>query len=109
MSEIDVVGYAELLAQAKKQIHAARARAALAVNIELIGLYLRLGRLILDRQRAAGWGAKVIARLSADLRAEFPGTRGLSVSNLKYMRRFAEAWPDGSHRPATLRLITPLS
>jgi len=51
----------------------------------------------------------VIARLSADLRAEFPGTRGLSVSNLKYMRRFAEAWPDGSHRPATLRLITPLS
>lgn len=95
MSEIDVTGYAELLAQAKRQIHAARVRAALVVNTELIGLYWRLGRLILDRQRAEGWGAKVIDRLSAALRAEFPGTRGLSVSNLKYMRRFAEAWPDG--------------
>jgi predicted nuclease of restriction endonuclease-like (RecB) superfamily len=67
----------------------------LAVNAELISLYWRLGQLILERQRHARWGAKVIGRLSADLRSEFPGMRGLSPSNLKYMRRFAEAWPDG--------------
>lgn len=88
-------GYAELLAQAKAQIQAARTRAALAVNAELIGLYWRLGRLIVERMREAGWGARVIDRLSADLRAEFPATKGLSPSNLKYMQRFAEAWPDG--------------
>ena len=29
-----------------------------------------------------------------DLRAEFPTAKGFSPANLKYMRRFAEAWPD---------------
>ena len=72
MSDLDPAGYAELLAQAKAQIQPARTRAALAVNAELIGLYWRLGPLILDRQREAPWGAKVIDRLSADLRSEFP-------------------------------------
>jgi predicted nuclease of restriction endonuclease-like (RecB) superfamily len=36
----------------------------------------------------------VIDRLSADLRREFPNMTGLSARNLKYMRRFAEAWTD---------------
>ena len=44
----------------------------------------------------AGWGAKVIERLAADLRREFPGTNGFSRTNLLYMRAFAEAWPDES-------------
>jgi predicted nuclease of restriction endonuclease-like (RecB) superfamily len=61
---------------------------------ELIGLYWRLGRLILERQVADGWGTKVVERLSNDLRAEFAGMRGLSPTNLDYMRRFAAAWPD---------------
>ena len=29
-----------------------------------------------------------------DLRAEFPTAKGFSPANLKYMRRFAVAWPD---------------
>jgi hypothetical protein len=40
------------------------------------------------------WGAKVIDRLSADLRAAFPEMRGLSSSNLKYMRFFASECPN---------------
>jgi len=32
--------------------------------------------------------------VSADLRAAFPEIKGFSRSNLKYMRAFAEAWPD---------------
>ena len=69
----------------------ARLRARLAVNAELVGLYWRLGRLILERQQADGWGSKVIERLSADLRAEFPDMKDLSRRNLLYMRAFAEA------------------
>lgn len=38
-----------------------------------------------------GWGAKVVDRLAADLRAEFPDSRGFSSANLRYMRAFAEA------------------
>lgn len=42
----------------------------------------------------AGWGAKVIQRLSDDLRQAFPDMRGFSVRNLNYMRAFAEAYAD---------------
>jgi predicted nuclease of restriction endonuclease-like (RecB) superfamily len=53
-----------------------------------------IGREILLRQSQQGWGAKVIDRLSQDLQAEFPELKGLSGRNLKYMRAFAEAYPE---------------
>lgn len=85
--------YARVLADAKAAIQAARTRAVLAVNSELIGLYWKLGQMILERQETEGWGAKVIERLSNDLRGAFPDMTGLSVRNLRYMRAFAAAWP----------------
>jgi predicted nuclease of restriction endonuclease-like (RecB) superfamily len=87
-------GYGELLEELKARIRAAQVRAALAVNRELVLLYWQIGREILARQEALGWGAKVIDRLSEDLRREFPGVSGYSSRNLKYMRAFAEAYPD---------------
>lgn len=40
-------------------------------------------------------GAKVIDRLSHDLKKDFPDMTGLSPPrNLKYMRRFSESWPN---------------
>jgi predicted nuclease of restriction endonuclease-like (RecB) superfamily len=85
--------YPEFLAELKTRIAAARTRAALAVNSELIRLYWEIGREILDRERQEGWGAKVIERLAADLRREFPDMTGLSLRNLRYMRAFARVWP----------------
>ena len=68
-------------------------RAVVAVNSELIRLYWEIGHEILDREQREGWGAKVINRLAADLRREFPDMTGLSLRNLRYMRAFARAWP----------------
>ena len=87
-------GYADWLADLKGRIHAAQQRATLAVNRELVLLYWQIGQDILARQAAQGWGAKVIERLAHDLRAAFPDMKGFSPRNLKYMRAFAEAWPD---------------
>src|ERR1700722_7689636 len=87
-------GYPAWLADLKTRIRAARLRASLAVNSELIGLYWRIGRDILERQTALGWGAKVVDRLAAALKAEFPDARGSWSANLRYMKTFAEAWPD---------------
>ena len=87
-------GYADWLAELKTRIHAAQQRAALAVNRELVLLYWQIGRDILARQAEQGWGAKVIDRLAHDLRTAFPDMKGFSPRNLKYMRAFAEAWPD---------------
>jgi predicted nuclease of restriction endonuclease-like (RecB) superfamily len=89
-------GYAEWLTDLKARVHAAQQRAALAVNLELLELYWSLGRDLSDRRRE--WGTGVIDQVSADLRAAFPEMKGFSPSNLKYMRAFAEAWPDGAIR-----------
>ena len=87
-------GYADWLADLKGRIHSAQQRATLAVNRELVLLYWQIGRDILARQAEAGWGAKVIERLAHDLRTAFPAMKGFSPRNLKYMRAFAQAWPD---------------
>lgn len=86
--------YEEWLQSLKERIAGAQLRAALAVNRELVLLYWQIGREILDRQRRHGWGAKVVERLARDLRRAFPDQKGFSPRNLKYMRAFAEAWPD---------------
>lgn len=86
-------GYAELLEQLKARVRTSRLRAVRAANSELLALYWSIGRDILDRQEQAGWGSRVIDRLAADLREEFPDQRGWSRRNLHYMRSMAEAWP----------------
>jgi predicted nuclease of restriction endonuclease-like (RecB) superfamily len=88
-------GYADWLAQLKGQIVQARQRASLSVNAELVQLYGRVGRDILERQQTQGWGAKVIDRLALDLKDAFTDMRGWSSRNLKYMRFFAQHCPDG--------------
>ncbi len=87
--------YADWLASLKSRIAGARQRATIAVNQELVRLYHHIGAEILERQTRQGWGAKVIDRLAADLRAAFPEMKGFSSSNLKYMRFFAEKCPTG--------------
>ena len=86
--------YPKLLAEIKARVHASRIRAAVSVNRELILLYWEIGRLILQRQEAEGWGAKVIDRLAVDLGREFPDQKGFSARNLKYMRKLAESYPE---------------
>ena len=87
-------GYLELLQELKTRIRAAQLRAAFAVSRELILLYWSIGREILTRQDAQGWGAKIVERLAHDLQTEFPGVEGFSARSLKYMRAFAAAWSD---------------
>ena len=85
--------YAETLGAIKQRIQQERLRVVLAANSAMVLLYWDIGRMILDRQERAGWGARVIDRLSADLREASPEMKGLSPRNLKYMRSFAAAWP----------------
>jgi predicted nuclease of restriction endonuclease-like (RecB) superfamily len=97
--------YAETLSEIKRRIQQERLRVVLTANTAMVQLYWDIGRMILDRQQRAGWGAKVIDRLSADLREANPAMQGLSPRNLKYMRAFAAAWPD---REIVQRVIAQL-
>ena len=89
-------GYDAFLRDVKAQIQAAQLRAALSLSRELARLYWNIGQEILQRQARHGWGAKVIERLAADLKISFPGVEGFSLRNIKYMRAFAEAYPDAA-------------
>lgn len=100
--------YAALLDDLKTRIRSAQVKAALAVNQELLLLYWQIGREILTRQQEQGWGSKVIDRLSEDLKQEFPEMKGFSRSNLKYMRAFAQAWPDLPSLPISQRYADQL-
>jgi predicted nuclease of restriction endonuclease-like (RecB) superfamily len=87
-------GYSALLASIKERITHERIKAVLSANAAMVLMYWDIGRDILERQHKEGWGAKVIDRLSHDLKTAFPDLSGFSPRNLKYMRTFADAWPD---------------
>jgi len=94
VSELLPQNYPAFLQSLKERIRQAQVRAALSVNRELVLLYWQIGREILNRQEQEGWGAKVIDRLAQDLRQAFPQMKGFSPRNLKYMRAFAQAYPE---------------
>ena len=98
--------YLGFLDNLKKRVAASRYRAALSVNKELILLYHHIGTEILRSQYAHGWGAKVIEQLSRDLKIAFPESKGFSVINLKYMRKFAEEYRDVEFVQETLAQLT---
>lgn len=98
--------YAVLLTTIKERIQSAQVRAGAAVNQELVLLYWNIGKEILLRQSAEGWGSKVIDQLAKDLRRSFSEMSGLSPRNLKYMRALAEAWPEEAIVQAPLAQLT---
>jgi predicted nuclease of restriction endonuclease-like (RecB) superfamily len=87
-------GYAAFLADLKTRVERERLRVVVAANSALVLLYWDLGKAILDRQAAEGWGAKVIDRLASDLAEAYPDRKGWSPRNPKYMRAFVAVWPD---------------
>lgn len=81
--------YMETLERIKQEISGSRARAVLAVNSEVICMYWRIGKLIDERSE---WGNRFIDSLSGDIRLAYPGIKGFSVRNLKYMLRLAREY-----------------
>ena len=99
-------GYALFFGAIKERIARERVKAVLAANTAMVLMYWDIGRQILDKQHTEGWGTKVIDRLSHDLKMAFPDMNGFSPRNLKYMRKFAECWPDRSVVQEPLAQIT---
>ncbi|MFI5346039.1 MAG: YhcG family protein [Elusimicrobiota bacterium] len=84
--------YPAFLSGLKERIRAARVKAVLAVNREMVSLYWDLGRDVAERVRRGRWGTGIIKRISLDVQTEFPGIRGFSRPNIQRMRAFYRAW-----------------
>lgn len=86
--------YLDFIEEIKKEIQNQRIAVVLNANSSMICLYWNIGKAILQKQEEEGWGAKVIDRMAKDLKDAFPDMSGFSPRNIKYMRKFAECWPD---------------
>jgi len=98
--------YLQVLDELKSKIRTAQVKAALSVNSQMVILYWEIGKTILERQKQASWGAKIVQNLAKDLQSSFPSMKGLSDRNLKYMRKFAETYPDFEIVQGVLAQIT---
>jgi len=106
MDNLQDTTYLQTLETLKSKIKSAQIKAVLSVNAQLVILYWEIGETILKRQQTEGWGSKVIANLSKDLTSTFPNMTGFSERNLKYMRKFAQTYPDFTIVQEVLAQIT---
>lgn len=97
--------YPEFVDALIETIRKQRVSTTLRANVSLIVMYWQIGDAILKKQKSEGWGAKVIDRISHDVRHVFPDMKGFSPRNIKYMRLFAAEWPDLELVQRTVALI----
>lgn len=73
----------------KKDICDTQLKIMINANNDLVNLYYRIGKIIHDNYK---WGNKFIDNLAFELKRDFPGQKGFSVRNLKYMKAFYEEY-----------------
>jgi len=95
--------YFQALEHIKARIKNAQYKAILGVNREQIFLYWNVGMIIIEN---SSYGAGFVENLARDIRLEFPGVKGYSVRNLRYMRKFAELFDDITNLQVALADLT---
>ena len=91
---IDYNEYQQWFQHLCEEIDRQRLKAVMQLNAATLQHYWWLGNDIINKQKEQGWGAKVIDQLSNDLQKRYGNDSGYSIRNLKYMRQFADEYPD---------------
>ena len=91
---IQKTDYNSFLSQIKEQIKTSQQKAISSVNTQMLILYFNIGHLIDQKQKKLGWGAKVIDKLSLDIKNELPEIKGFSNRNIKRMVMFYREYQD---------------
>lgn len=80
--------YKQWLSELKRRYRKAQVRAAVKINYEMLNFYWELGRDIFVMSKTAKYGDGLLKNVTLDLQAEFPGDKGLSLTNIKAARRW---------------------
>ena len=96
--------YNKLLIDIKQRIRQAQTKAIVSANSEMISMYWDIGKMLVEKQKVAGWGAAVIPRLSKDIHNELPEIKGFSERNIGYMIRFAREYGTSILQQAVAKL-----
>lgn len=91
--------YYQWLAELKLKIRKSQLKASIKVNTELLSLYWDIGKELSQRQAISNWGDRIISQLAKDLLNEFPGVKGFSPTNLKYIRRWYQFYNSIGQQP----------
>ena len=92
MDSMNVAEYKTWIGGIARRYRQSQIKAATAVNVEMLKFYWSLGADIVRLEKGQPWGSKFMQRVSADLKAWMPEAKCFSVTNLKYMRRFANLY-----------------
>ncbi len=85
----------------KKDILQSRYNAIRIANQEQLKLYFDIGRYNSENSRSGYWGTGAVEFISERLRADLPGLVGFSLTSMKNMRKFYEAWVLIENKSAT--------
>ena len=85
--------YIQMLEKIKQSYQDGQLKAAVSVNSEMLRFYYSLGEEIISLKAESRWGSGFYKKLSSDLQKEIPNVKGLSVTNLKYMKNFMKCIP----------------
>ncbi len=84
--------YRQWISDLSKRYQRSQIKAATSVNSEMLAFYWSMGRDIVEMKAESQWGSRFYDRLSQDLQKAIPDAKGLSSTNLKYMRRFYQLY-----------------
>lgn len=87
-SNIITIEYKNWIKELKQKFQSSQIKASVAVNSILLEFYWDLGSDIVEKQKEFNWGSGFLQQISKDLISEFPDTKGFSVTNLSFMRRW---------------------
>lgn len=95
--------YMQAVEEINDYVNQAKYRASVNVNNEIMKTNLFIGNVII---RNSEWGNKFVENLSKDMKMKFPGAKGYSVRNLKYMKKFAQIFTEDDVEKYRLGRIT---
>ena len=84
----DLQEYGVFLQEIKTRIIESKIQAARNINRTFVGMYMFIGKMIVEKQQTFRWGKSVVEMLSKDLKNSFPEMTGLSPQNLWVARKF---------------------
>lgn len=104
--QLNSIEFNSFLKDIKSKIYSAKSKAILSVNRLMIELYFEIGKSIVEKQEALGWGKSVVEQMSKELVDEFGEKSGYSSSNLWRMRNFYLSYKDNTKLAQAVREIS---
>jgi len=90
--------YYSWINEIKTRYRSAQIKAAIRVNSEQLRFNWLLGRDLVMRKAEEKWGSGIVEQVSLDLQAAFPESKGFSVTNIWYMKKWYLFYSTGTEK-----------